>query len=78
MTMTLSGYSGLIEKDGTFSAKQTGRGTHVTYGDVGLTYNIKGRITTAGSWSGDYEYKIAFEDLYETCTYTSKFSGTKQ
>ena len=75
--LEISGYVGLIEKDGSFVAQQQARIDMLDFGPARINYTISGQISPNNTeWSGDYKYSVYFVNYYETCNYVATFNGT--
>lgn len=72
----ISGFSGVIENDGSFIASQTATGKHETYGTLSMSYHLEG-VLSRSEWHGNYEFTLLFDEYYLSCTYTSTFSGVQ-
>jgi hypothetical protein len=72
-----SGYSGILNKDNTFVATQTGSGSSDQFGALVATYALDGKFK-AEKWSGSFKYNIVFTEKNASCEYKATFEGTRQ
>lgn len=75
--VTVSGFSGLTETDGSFMARQSGDAFDSDAGNLDVTYIMTGKFTNEETWSGTYQMTIYFNDLETSCDYKANFSGSR-